>query len=71
MAKQKEQEDKQPTADQSVAMPAPQYAVRQYLQSETYKADRDILVALLDEQQLYTPAEVQDVIDRFKTQEAI
>lgn len=69
MAK-KEQEAVQPVSEQPAAMPAPRYAMRQYLQSETYKADRDILAALLDEGQLYTPAEVRAAIERFKQQEA-
>ncbi|WP_270167583.1 hypothetical protein [Paenibacillus sp. SYP-B4298] len=67
----KKQEAAQPVAEQPADMPEPQYALRQYLRSETYKADRDIVAALLDEGQLYTPAEVQAVIERFKKQEAI
>lgn len=71
MAKQKEQEAAQQVVEEPVAMPAPRYALRQYLKSETYKADRDIVAALLDEGQLYTPAEVRAAIERFKQQEAI
>ncbi|WP_028559021.1 hypothetical protein [Paenibacillus pinihumi] len=71
MASSKVKETAQQEVEQPVELPPARYVVRQFIQSETYSADRDILTALLDEGQLYTPAEVQAIINKFKNQEAL